>query len=405
MSTWIQRSAMTLLLLTFNAPAVFAAAVREEAISFATHDGLEIQCILSYPDTRVGTFPGMLLIAGSGLHDADVTLEVSTLQITRGSQTIFKPLARHFSRQGWGVLRCNKRGASFGHTRDQPELLDGATLDDLVEDARVALATLYDHPRVAASPLVVLGHSEGAQIAAELAQERPEIDLVVLMGSVARSFASLIEYQLVDRNLTFFRQAADADRDGALTLEELDRLDGDFGLGSVYVLNSASVLFAATRSPTGELQVSGLHPGTDSDGDGRLHISRELEPALREETERFLQLARSGALGDYWQSLVAAPAPVEEIHRVPTRILFVHGALDVQTPIDEPLALMAALEAQGRKDYDVLLFSTLGHSLSKPNDFYLEDGGLTVLDNLTLNAPRSKARRRLLNSIDDNLPR
>jgi len=379
------------------------AGVSEEVLSFTTHDDLEIQCLLSYPDHGRGPFPGMLLIPGSGLHDADVTLDVPTLEITAGTQSLFKPLAQYFSRRGWAVERCNKRGASFGHSADRPRVLDNATLDDLVEDARLALDTLHQHSRVAASPLVVLGHSEGALIATRLAADSPEIDLLVLMGSVDRRFDALIEYQLVDRNLTFLRQAADANGDGSLTLEELDLLDGNFGMGSVYVLNSAPILFSTTRSAAGQVEVRSLNFQTDIDGDGQLHIAREVEPAFRQEAARFLELARDGSLGHYWQSLVRSPAPGAEIHRVQAPILFVHGVLDVQAPVEEPLAMMARLESRNRHDYDVLLFPTLGHSLSKPNDFYVGDGGLTLLDNLTFNAPKLKTRRRLLKRIEANL--
>ena len=395
----------TLPLIALLSSVASAADLQEEIVAFTTHDDLEIECILSYPGQGTGPFPGMLMIASSGLHDADVTLNEPTLQITDGEQTLFRPLARYFSRQGWAVQRCNKRGASFRHAADQPGILERATLDDLVEDARNALETLHDHRRVVASPLVVLGHSEGTQVATRLARNSPEIDLLVLVGSVARRFDALIEYQLVDRNLTFLRQAADADGDDNLTLKELDALDGNFGLGSVYVWNSAEILFSSSHSPTGELQVTGFNGDTDVDGDGQLHISREIEPALRRAVDRFLELAAEGSLGEYWRSMVEAKSPRSQIHRVGPPILFVHGGLDVQTPIDEALSLMAALESRGGADYDILIFPELGHSLSKPNDFFDGDGGLTVLDNLTLNAPRLKTRRKLLQRIEANLPR
>lgn len=381
----------------------FAVGVKEEVLSFTTHDDLTIQCVLSYPDHGEGPFPGMLLIPGNGLHDADVTIDVPTLGITQGPQTLFKPLAQSFSRRGWAVQRCNKRGASFGHTDDRPWILESSTLQDLIEDARSALAALHRHRRVAASPLVVLGHSEGALIATRLAEEHPEVDLLVLMGGVGRRFDALIEYQLVDRNLVFLRQAADANRDGSLTLEELNLLDGNYGMESVYVFNSASILFQTIASKKDGLSVRGFNPRTDLDGDGQLHIDREIEPAIRQEAERFLDLARDGLLGRYWQSLVDTPAPTIEIQRVTAPILFVHGALDVQSPLEEPLTMMARLESFGRQDYEILFFPALGHSLAKPNDFYKLDGGLTILDNLTLDAPRLKTLRQILRKIEEIL--
>ena len=390
--------------LVLSSPAL-AAGVSEEVVSFTTRDNLPIQCILSYPSEAPGPFPGMLLIPGSGLHDADVSLDVPILEITQGPQFLFRSLARYFSRHGWAVQRCNKRGASFDHAEDRPAILENATLEDLTEDARLALVALHGHPRVVASPLVVVGHSEGSLVATRLAQSNPDIDLLVLMGSVARRMDALIEYQLVDRNLDFLRQAADANGDGNLTLDELNLLDGNSGLGSVYVFNSAGILFRFKQSEGGDTVIDGFNTQTDANGNGRLHITREIEPALRREASRFLEMAVDGSLGPYWRSLVNTESPVSQIHRVDTRILFVHGALDVQTPVDEPLALMARLESKGQTKYDVLIFPTLGHSLSPPNDFYRRDGGLTSLDNLTLNAPRAKTRRLLLAQIEANLPR
>lgn len=382
-----------------------AAAITEEIVTFGTHDGLEIQCIISYPDQPDGRFPAMLLISGSGLHDADVTVDEPTLAITEGPQVLFRPLARQFSRAGWAVMRCNKRGASFGHRDDLPHLLTEASFDDLVEDARNALHKLHAHLRTRANPLVVFGHSEGAVIASRLALDTPEIDLLVMAGSIARSAGDLLEYQLVDRNLSFLRQAADADRDGALTLAEMRALDGDFGLGSIYVFNSASVLYQRSSSPENGRTILGFNPATDLDGDGRLQIDAEIEPALRRDSERFRTLAANGDLGRYWQSSLEAEAPISYIHRIEVPILFVHGELDAQAPLDEPLALMARLESRGRTSYDLLVIPQAGHSLSVPNNFFRGDEGLSMLDNLTLNVPPPAVRKRLLKRIEAILGR
>lgn len=376
----------------------------EEVTAFTTHDGLTIECILSSPADAVGPAPGMLLIAGSGLHDADVTLDEPTLTITRGPQKLFRTLARHFSREGWAVLRCNKRGASFDHVSDQPSILERSTLDDLLEDARNALRTLHQHPRVAARPLAVYGHSEGSILAARLAEEQREIDLVILVGTVGRPMTAILEYQLVDRNLVFFRQAADANGDGALTLDELDSLDGNSGLDSIYVSNCAEVLFNLSQDSDGALQVEGLNSDTDVNRDGALEIAAEIEPALRREARRLLALIEAGDLGAYLQSLLAAKPTRSFIHQLQAPILFVHGALDVQAPVGETRLLIDKLEARGRADYELLVFPRLGHALSKPNDYFKDDGGLTVLDNLTLNTPKKRVRSKLLDRIEANLP-
>jgi hypothetical protein len=91
------------------------------------------------------------------------------------------------------------------------------------------------------------------------------------------------------------------------------------------------------------------------------------------------------------------------ISKVRTPILFCQGELDFQTPLTETLDLIEVLESKGR-DYEALLFPKLGHSLSKPNDFFKEDGGLTILDNPTLNAMKRPTMRKILKRVKALLP-
>jgi hypothetical protein len=171
-------------------------------------------------------------------------------------------------------------------------------------------------------------------------------------------------------------------------------------MGSIYVRNSAELLFELVRSPSGIPSVQGLNPITDRNADGQLQISDEIDPALRDAAGRLIALGRTGVLGEYLQSLLKAKPNKSIIHRVNSRVLFVHGALDVQTPLDEALILMAKMESNDRRDYDALFLSGLGHSLSPPNDYFAGDGELSILDNLTLNVPRLDVRRRLLERIE-----
>ncbi len=396
----IHRLSIVGFLIVLISSAAVGAGFVEEVVSFSTHDGLTLEGVLAYPAGEAGPFPGMLLIAGSGLQDADLSIHEPTLKITHGLQKHFQILSRHFTANGWAVLRYNKRGASFDHIADRPEILRASSLDDLVEDARSALRELLRHPRVAAKPLVIYGHSEGTMVATRLAVDQRQLDLLVLAGSVAGPYSGLLEYQLVDRNITFFRQAADLDGDGTLTRAELRALDHQNGMGSIYVRNSAELLFEFARTATGDISIRGFNPATDVNADGQLQIDAEIEPALRSAAKRFLALGRSGILGEYLQSLLKAKPNSSLIDGVNSRVLFVHGELDVQTPLDEALVLMARMESSQRRDYDALFFPDLGHSLSPPNDYYTSDGRLSILDNLTLNAPHPRIRQRLLDRIN-----
>lgn len=385
-------------------PGVDAVLISEELVSFQTHDGLTLEGILSFPRNQAGPLPGVLLIPGSGLHDADYTLDEPLLRSTRGEQKLFRSLGRYLSRKGFVVLRYNKRGATFDHAADQPQILDASTLDDLVEDALEAFDTLASHPRVAASPLVVYGISEGALIAPRLARQEPRVDLIVLVGSLAGKIPPIFQHQEVESPVDFFHRGADLDGDGALTMEELDRLDGNHGLGSYYVLRWARYLYEGSMHPDGTIEVTGLNQTTDGNGDQRLDIETEIRPALQRDADRYLDQVRSGLLGRYLQSLGRAEALRSFIHRLDVSILFVHGELDIQVPVEEPMALIDRLERKGRENWDAIFFSKLGHALSKPNDFITDDGGLTVLDNPTANSMTKKTMRKLYQRIVANLP-
>jgi dienelactone hydrolase len=386
------------------APGARAVRIREELVSFETHDGLILEGILSFPRNAPGPFPGMLLIAGSGVHDADVTLDEPVLRGTRGEQKLFRSLGRYLSRKGFAVLRCNKRGATFDHVADQPGILEASTFDDLVEDALEAFDTLASHPRVAAHPLVVYGISEGALIAPRLARRESRVDLVVLVGSAARKGTQILQYQLVERPVHFYHRAADQDRDAALTMEELDRLDGNHGLGSYYVYYWADYLYESVAHSDGTIEVTGLNQTTDGNGDQRLDIETENRPAIQRDADVYVSQGRSGLLGRYFQTLINAQPLLSFIHRVDAPILFAQGELDVQAPVEETLALIDKLERKGRENWDAIFFPKLGHSLSKPNDFITDDGGLTVLDNPTVNAMKKKTMRKLHRRIVANLP-
>jgi pimeloyl-ACP methyl ester carboxylesterase len=300
------------------------------------------------------------------------------------------------------VFRYNKRGASFNHANDNLALLLEADHRDLLEDARNALQALMTHPRTAATNLTVVGNSEGVLLALQLGVQHREIDLLVLIGSPAFGFLKSARYQNVDRSVEFAHRAGDENEDGHLTLEELDRIDGKNGRGSFHVLTIQDLLFEFEEQPDGSRQVLGFAAEVDVDGDGRVDIDGELKPALRAVMKRDFARWRSGALGRYFQSFLENKPPIRYVHRVHGKILFAQGELDIVTHISETLALIEKLDRHDRP-WDAILFPKLGHTLSKSRDYYKQDGGLTVLDNPTQNAPKKKIRLQIIRRAKEML--
>ena len=102
-------------------------------------------------------------------------------------------IADDLAARGVATLRYDKRGigVSGGDYRS-------AGMLDNIDDARAALAFLRDHPDVDADQVVVIGHSEGALIAAELAAD-PTLAGVVLLAGAAQTGRDVLEWQTPNR--------------------------------------------------------------------------------------------------------------------------------------------------------------------------------------------------------------
>lgn len=98
-------------------------------------------------------------------------------------------LAAHLRGEGIASLRYDKRGVG----ESGGDYLS-AGLHDNVADARDAVAALRERPEVDAGRVFVVGHSEGAIIAAELAASEDLAGVVLLAGS-AQPGRAVLEWQ------------------------------------------------------------------------------------------------------------------------------------------------------------------------------------------------------------------
>jgi alpha-beta hydrolase superfamily lysophospholipase len=131
-----------------------------------------------------GPFPAILLISGSGPLDRNADHRRAPLGVSRH-------LAAGFAARGLASLRYDKRGvgASTGSFL-------AAGLRDNIADAHAALQELAARPEVDAGRLFVVGHSEGAIIAAALAaREGSPLAGVVLLAGSAHTGAELLLWQ------------------------------------------------------------------------------------------------------------------------------------------------------------------------------------------------------------------
>lgn len=128
------------------------------------------------------TAPAALLVSGSGPLDRNSNTK-------RLAIDVMGQISGHLAANGITSLRYDKRGVG----ESDGEYLS-AGLHDNIADARAALEMLKARPEVDARRVVVIGHSEGALIAAGLADD-DQLAGVVLLAGTARDGREVLVWQ------------------------------------------------------------------------------------------------------------------------------------------------------------------------------------------------------------------
>jgi pimeloyl-ACP methyl ester carboxylesterase len=146
-----------------NPPFPYAA----KEVQFPSEPGVMLAGTLIRP-AGAGSQPAVVLIAGSGPQNRDETVS---------GHKPFLIIADRLARAGIAVLRYDKRGVG-GSSGDYR----GATAADFVTDARAALAWLRRQPGIDPNRIGLIGHSEGAEIAPEIARGNSDVAFLVLLA-------------------------------------------------------------------------------------------------------------------------------------------------------------------------------------------------------------------------------
>ena len=139
----------------------------EEVVLESEDEGVRLAGTFTRPQSGRRT-AAVLLIPGSGSHDRDEQL---------CGHRPFLVLANHLTRAGIAVLRLDDRGVG-GSTGDK----DQCTHDDLLQDVRLALDFLAAQAGIDATRIGLIGHSEGAVLAAAAATRHMPPAFIVLLG-------------------------------------------------------------------------------------------------------------------------------------------------------------------------------------------------------------------------------
>jgi dienelactone hydrolase len=139
--------------------------------------------ILTLPYGK-GPFPAVVLVHGSGPHDADETI---------GPSKPFRDLALGLAARGIATVRYEKR--THAHPGDfavaRQATVKEETLDDAVAAVRLAAAA----PAIDAARVWVAGHSLGGYLAPRIAAQAPEVAGLVILAGSTRPLEDLVVEQ------------------------------------------------------------------------------------------------------------------------------------------------------------------------------------------------------------------
>jgi len=133
-----------------------------------------------------GPFGAVVLVHGSGPNDQDETI---------GPNKTFKDLALGLSSHGIAVLRYTKRTKQYGSKSFDDEKAF-TVKEEVIDDARAAVAQLAALPEINARRIFVAGHSLGAYLGPRIADGDPQIAGLILLAGNTRPIEDLVVEQV-----------------------------------------------------------------------------------------------------------------------------------------------------------------------------------------------------------------
>jgi alpha-beta hydrolase superfamily lysophospholipase len=170
-----------------------APALRSEEVTFASSIPAKGLAALKGTLTLPAGAPGerraaVVLLHGSGPEDRHAYEQEDLVSNLSAPFAVLDALRDVFARAGLVVLSYDKRSCVACYPeRDKATLKDFSWLD-LEVDAKDALAYLATRPEVDPQRLVVVGHSEGAQMAPFVARGRGDVAAVILLAAMTETY-------------------------------------------------------------------------------------------------------------------------------------------------------------------------------------------------------------------------
>ncbi len=263
--------------------------------------------------------PAVLLIAGSGRIDRDETVF---------GHKPFWVLADHLTKQGFAVLRVDKRGVgqSTGN-------YDVATTEDFAADALSGVEYLKTRKEVDAKQIGLIGHSEGGLIAPMIAIKSNDVAFIVLMAAPCVTGEAIL-----------YAQEALISRGMEIAEEQISH-QLDFQSQVLSVIKKESDLEKAEKL-IGEIITKQL-----------ANLPKEEQQASADAMEAQMKRCNSR-----WFRYYLTYDPTVSLKHLKIPVLVMGGQLDSQVSPKQNLPVIAKiLEEAGNRNYRIIEFPKLNH--------------------------------------------
>lgn len=261
----------------------------------------------------------VVMVAGTGLFDRDVNFGNSRTEADK----LFKDLSNRFTARGVTTVRYDVRGVGYGGAPNDRAVLVTRTTESMRDDLGSIYAWARDAKGLGAKCVILFGHSEGMAHIGRLADAGAPAPLAVMgMGALLESPASVMEWQLVGRNVQAVK-AMDANHDGRTTNDEVRA-------GFATSIGSAILPIEAFLHPNGGWGPEEI-AAYEQMATAQYHQIR-MAVIAKPDTDPYPDAANGFASWQWWKSWFTDTRPIAAAlgrWRVPVRI--VYGDRDSQT--------------------------------------------------------------------------
>lgn len=324
--------------------------MKEEIIPFES-DGLRLVGVLRYPDKREGKIPGVLLVHGSLEDDRDGNGLVHPDGRMVHKTNFFLEISRHLCSAGFATFSWDRRG--FGES----EGLRGDTLS-AVRDAKAALGVLCSEKKtINPDRIAVAGQSAGVYTICLLAEDDDRARAYILQGGLYSDYSDMMAF-----NYLRVKEYAKKSLENLLWVEKNDLWGLVVGIHLPLLEKSAK---------EGEVECDITYKGRS--------WKVQLDPL----------------------SYKPEYSPSKQFKYIQKPVLLVHGACDLNVPVEDVYMIKKELSANGNNDFELVVILGVDHSFQE----VAEDEETRLRERMSLESFKRPYKLKFFNVLIEYLER